>query len=130
MNLSALCEKLILAGADAIREQGREEVRQQFADMRKREMELDDVALRLTSPKQYHEAQRVSVEFLLQEVLRQALYQKYCATVRDETLGCFALVLTGLSVSEMETLRSLSADYMTTTEERYRHERQERTGRS
>ena len=129
MNLSALCEKLILAGADAIREEGREEVRQEFAAQRQREMELDDLAVRLTSDKQVS-TERVSVQFLLMETLRQAVNQHYCATLRDTANRCFACVITGLSASEAETLRSLSADLMATVEERHRHERQERTGRS
>ena len=119
-NLSALCEKLILAGAEAIREEGREEVRQQFAAQRQREMELDDVALRFTSQGQAtDEASRVSVQWLQMEVLRQAVNRRWVGTIRDESKRAFAMVITELTADEMAALKRLSMEIMNNREDNH-----------
>lgn len=121
MFFSKRAEQLILLGAEAIREQGRKEVRQQVAAQVRRERELDDMALRLTSDHHLtNEAHRVSVHFLLMECLRQATYQCYMGTIRDEKSGGFSMVLTGLTASELADVKTLAAKLMADVEERHR----------
>ena len=124
---SRQAEELIRLGAERLREQGREEVREQIAAQRRVEFELDDASLRFTS-NDHVARSSASVEFVMFEAVRLAHWNKSIMTIRDEKMGVFGLLLSEVTASEMAALKEFAARMMATIEERKKHERDERTG--
>lgn len=100
IDVGARVTELAVAGADALVERGRAEVRAEYARQLEAEARLDgEVRARvLNEPESYR---YVSVIWLLKEALRRSMNGSAYSTISSTSAGVFACALSGLTSDQV-----------------------------
>ena len=106
VNISERLAQLVGAGAEALREEGRCEVRHAIAQRTNNEQTLD-----AEWPQQSRDViPGMSIQRLMRIVLRQVYIEGARESIRNECFGAFAMALSGLRPAQVERCQQFFAD--------------------